>query len=105
LLETALITEEIAAACPGLATSIFDSSLGMEPIVLSTNETARKKYLPPIAKDFKLCAFATSEPAMGLQDGRASGIRPCGGNRDDNRSAGPGARRRSRHGDLRAHPR
>jgi acyl-CoA dehydrogenase len=65
LLETALITEEIAAACPGLATSIFDSSLGMEPIVLSANETAKKCYLPQIANDFKLCAFATSEPLMG----------------------------------------
>lgn len=65
LLETALITEEIAAACPGLATSIFDSSLGMEPIVLSANEIAKKKYLPQIASDFKLCSFATSEPLMG----------------------------------------
>jgi len=65
LLDSALITEEIAAACPGLATSIFDSSLGMEPILLSTNDGAKQKYLPQIASDFKLAAFATSEPLMG----------------------------------------
>lgn len=65
LIEAALVTEEIAAACPGLATSIFDSSLGMEPILISKNETAKKKYLPKIANDFKLTAFATSEPTMG----------------------------------------
>lgn len=65
LVESALITEEIAAACPGLATSIFDSSLGMEPILLSSNTGAKNKYLPAIAKDFKLAAFATSEPTMG----------------------------------------
>jgi acyl-CoA dehydrogenase len=65
LVEAALITEELSAACPGLATSIFDSSLGMEPILLSDNEIAKKKYLPKIAKDFKLTAFATSEPTMG----------------------------------------
>ena len=65
LIESALVTEEVAAACPGLATSIFDSSLGMEPILLSGNETAKKKYLPQIVKDFKLTAFATSEPTMG----------------------------------------
>ena len=65
LLDSALITEEIAAACPGLATSIFDSSLGMEPILLSSNTEAKNKYLPAIAKDFKLAAFATSEPTMG----------------------------------------
>ncbi len=65
LLDSALITEEIAAACPGLATSIFDTSLGMEPILLSSNTGVKNKYLPAIAKDFKLAAFATSEPTMG----------------------------------------
>ncbi len=65
LVEAALITEEIAAACSGLATSIFDSSLGMEPILISNNEDAKKRYLPKIANDFKLTSFATSEPTMG----------------------------------------
>jgi acyl-CoA dehydrogenase len=65
LMESALITEEIAAACPGLATSIFDSSLGMEPLLLSSNEEAKKKYLPRMATEFKLAAFATSEPTTG----------------------------------------
>lgn len=65
LVESAVITEEIAVACSGLATSIFDSSLGMEPLLLSTNEDAKQKYLTKIAKDNKLAAFATSEPTMG----------------------------------------
>lgn len=65
LVDSALITEEVAAACPGLATSIFDSSLGMEPLLLSDNEGAKQKYLPKIAGEFKLAAFATSEPTMG----------------------------------------
>ncbi len=65
LVEAALVTEEIAAACPGLATSIFDSALGMEPLLLSKNEGAKRKYLPRIAKDFKQTSFATSEPTMG----------------------------------------
>lgn len=78
LIEQAIITEEIAAACPGLATSIFDSSLGMEPILLSENETAKQKYLPKIAKEFKLTAFATSEPTMGSD---VAGLR-CQATRD-----------------------
>lgn len=65
LVESAILTEELAAACPGLATSIFDNSLGMEPLLLSGNESARKRYLPRIANDFKLICFATSEPVMG----------------------------------------
>lgn len=65
LLEGVLVTEELTAACPGLATSIFDNSLGMEPILLSSNEAAKEKYLPEIAREFKLICFATSEPTMG----------------------------------------
>ncbi len=65
MLESVLVTEEIAAACPGLATSIFDNSLGLEPIVLSENEAAKQKYLPEIARNFRLICFATSEPTMG----------------------------------------
>ena len=65
LLESALMTEEFAAACPGIATAIFDNSLGLEPLILSSNEQLKKKYLPIIASDFKLICFATSEPTMG----------------------------------------
>lgn len=72
LLESALITEEIAAACPGMATSIFDNSLGMTPIRLSDNHEVKEKYLSRIAREFKLICFATSEPGMGSD---VSGIR------------------------------
>ena len=72
LLEAAIMTEEFSAACPGLATSIFDNSLGMEPLILSTNEIAKEKYLPGILNDFKLICFGTSEPTMGSD---VSGIR------------------------------
>jgi acyl-CoA dehydrogenase len=65
LMECALIVEEISAACAGLATSIFDNSLGVEPLLLTKNEQARAKYLPVIAKNFKLISFATSEPTAG----------------------------------------
>src|SRR5512143_2896741 len=65
LVESVIITEELAAACAGLATSIFDNSLGMEPLRLSTNVELKKKYFPDLAKNFKLICFATSEPTMG----------------------------------------
>jgi acyl-CoA dehydrogenase len=65
VLEGVIATEELSAACPGLATSIFDNSLGMEPLILCKNETAKQKYLSTITKDRKFFAFATSEPTMG----------------------------------------
>ena len=80
LIEAAILTEELAAACPGLATSIFDNSLGMEPLLLSESEEVRQRYLPPILNDFKLVCFATSEPLMGSD---VAGIR-CEARADGN---------------------
>lgn len=65
LVEGAIVTEEIAAACPGLATSIFDNSLGFEPLVISDNSYLKEKYLTELTKNFKRICFATSEPMMG----------------------------------------
>lgn len=71
-IESVVIIEEIAAACPGLATSIFDNSLGAAPVLLCANERVKEAYLPKIAKEFKLICFGTSEPTMGSD---VSGIR------------------------------
>lgn len=65
LVEAAIGVEEIAAGCAGLATSIFDNSLGMAPIMLSDKEHIKKRYLTEIAGQFKLICFGTSEPTMG----------------------------------------
>ena len=65
LIENVILTEEISAVCPGMATSIFDNSLGMVPIYLCENEKLREKYLPLIVREFKRICFATSEPTMG----------------------------------------
>jgi len=65
LIESCLLTEELAAACPGIATSIFDNALGIEPLVLCGNDDLKARYLKSIINDFKLICFATSEPTMG----------------------------------------
>ena len=78
LIEAVVLTEELSAACPGMATSIFDNSLGMEPLMLCNNEPLKKKYFTKILKEFKLICFATSEPGMGSD---VAGIR-CKAERD-----------------------
>lgn len=65
MLESALVVEEISAACSGLATSIFDNSLGTEPLLLTRNVQIKEKLLPVLVKEFKLICFATSEPLAG----------------------------------------
>ncbi|QEE15297.1 acyl-CoA dehydrogenase family protein [Promethearchaeum syntrophicum] len=65
MLDASIAVEEFASCGPGLATSIFDNGLGQEPLILSTNEIAKEKYLTDIIKNFKLISFATSETGMG----------------------------------------
>ncbi|MFX1267839.1 MAG: acyl-CoA dehydrogenase family protein [Promethearchaeota archaeon] len=65
LLESCIVVEEISSACPGIATSIFDNNLGAEPIVIGGNEEQKQRILTELISEFKLIAFATSEPTMG----------------------------------------
>jgi len=65
LVEACIVVEEISSACPGMATSIFDNNLGAEPIVIGGNEEQKTRILGELTNEFKLIAFATSEPTMG----------------------------------------
>jgi acyl-CoA dehydrogenase len=65
LIESCLLVEEIASACPGIATSLFDNNLGAEPIIIGGNEEQKKRILGELINEFKLIAFATSEAGMG----------------------------------------
>jgi len=65
LVNSCIVVEEISSACPGIATSIFDNNLGAEPIIIGGNEEQKRRILTELVNDFKLIAFATSEPTMG----------------------------------------
>ena len=65
LLDACLVVEEMSSACPGMATSMFDNNLGAEPIVIGGNEEQKERILGELINEFKLIAFATSEPTMG----------------------------------------
>ncbi len=65
LLDSAIVVEEIASACPAMGTTIFGNTLGLEPLMLSNNEIAKQKYLPICVKEPRIISFATSEPTMG----------------------------------------
>jgi acyl-CoA dehydrogenase len=65
LMESVIVVEEIAAACPGIATSIFDNDLGAAPIVIGGKKEQKERVLKDITENSKLISFATSEPGMG----------------------------------------
>jgi acyl-CoA dehydrogenase len=65
LVDNVLITEELAAGCAGLATTLFDNSLGMEPLRLCGNRGLKERIFRELVREPKFICFATSEPTMG----------------------------------------
>jgi len=63
--EGALITEELAWGCSGIATSMEANMLGAMPVALAGNEEQKKKYLGMLCEEFTFCAFGLTEPGAG----------------------------------------
>jgi acyl-CoA dehydrogenase len=64
-LEAALITEELAWGCAGIATSIMCNDLGLTPIVVGGSPEQQKEWLGRCAASFQMISFCLSEPAAG----------------------------------------
>jgi alkylation response protein AidB-like acyl-CoA dehydrogenase len=65
VLDLCLVTEELSAACGGIAVCYAASALGTFPIILFGNEEQKKKYLPDLASGRKISAFGITEPEAG----------------------------------------
>jgi acyl-CoA dehydrogenase len=63
--EGALVMEELAWGCSGIATSMEANGLGAAPIFLSGSDDQKAKYLSMLTEDFKFCAFGLTEPGAG----------------------------------------
>ena len=64
-LSFAVVIEEIAYACGSTGLIVDVHTLGSEGILMFGNEDQKRKYLPPLARGEKLCAFALTEPESG----------------------------------------
>ena len=65
LVDTCLVTEEIAWGCAGFGTSIMCNDLGLTPIILAGSEEQKREWLRPCAERFTLVSFCLSEPNAG----------------------------------------
>ena len=61
----ALITEELAWGCSGIATSMEANMLGAMPVALDGTEAQKSKYLTMLTEKFAFCAFGLTEPGAG----------------------------------------
>ncbi|XP_033732330.1 medium-chain specific acyl-CoA dehydrogenase, mitochondrial-like [Pecten maximus] len=65
ILDTCIITEELAYGCTGVQTAIEANSLGQMPVILAGNEAQQKKYLGRMMEEPLMCAYCVTEPGAG----------------------------------------
>jgi acyl-CoA dehydrogenase len=68
-LASAVIAEELGAACAGISITIMVNGLALTPIALFGNEEQKEKFLRPVAEQGKLAAFALTERGAGSDAG------------------------------------
>jgi acyl-CoA dehydrogenase len=64
-LEGALIEEELAWGCSGIATSIGANGLAGAPVLVGGSEETKKKYMGMLTESPKLASFCLTEPNAG----------------------------------------
>lgn len=63
--DAALVTEELAAGCAGVTTSIVANDLALTPILVGGSDEQKKRFIEPIARSGKLASFCLTEPGAG----------------------------------------
>ena len=64
-LAQAVIAEELAWGCAGMATSMIANDLALLPIVLAGTAEQKERFLRPFTEGFKLASFGLTEPGAG----------------------------------------
>jgi acyl-CoA dehydrogenase len=64
-LQSAIIAEELGAACAGISITILVNGLALTPIQLFGNDEQKERFLRPIAETGKLAAFCLTERGAG----------------------------------------
>jgi acyl-CoA dehydrogenase len=68
-LETCVITEELAAGCAGMTTTISANTLATIPILIAGNEEQKMTHLGKLTSSPSLAAFCLTEPGAGSDAG------------------------------------
>jgi acyl-CoA dehydrogenase len=64
-LQSAIIAEELGAACAGISITILVNGLALTPLMLFGTEEQRERFLRPVAEGAKLAAFCLTERQAG----------------------------------------
>ena len=64
-LDQALVAEELAWGCVGVATSMIANDLALLPILLAGSEEQKRKFVTPLTQSLRFASFALTEPGAG----------------------------------------
>ncbi|MBW0527540.1 hypothetical protein O181_067255 [Austropuccinia psidii MF-1] len=65
LLESALISEEIAYGCTGIQTAFEASGLAQAPLIVAGSDQLKRKYLGMLVEEPLVAAYCVTEPSAG----------------------------------------
>jgi acyl-CoA dehydrogenase len=68
-IETVIISEELAAGCAGMYTTMMVNALAYTPIILFGTDEQKKKYLTPQTKTMSFASFCLTEREAGSDAG------------------------------------
>ncbi|MFQ6082411.1 MAG: acyl-CoA dehydrogenase family protein [Candidatus Aminicenantia bacterium] len=71
-LDTVIVSEELAAGCAGMFTSIMANSLALTPIILFGTDEQKKKFLTPFTKEMMFAALCLTEREAGSDAGKVT---------------------------------
>jgi acyl-CoA dehydrogenase len=61
----AVVAEELAWGCAGVATSMIANDLAMLPILIGGTQAQKERFCKPFSESFRLTSFALTEPNAG----------------------------------------
>ena len=64
-LDEVIIAEELNYGCSGVATAILANNLALAPVLVGASDELKRKFVEPMVSEFKLCAYAVTEPGAG----------------------------------------
>jgi len=68
-LDTVIISEELAAGCAGMYTTMMANSLALTPIILFGTDEQKKKFLTPMTEKMAFASFCLTEREAGSDAG------------------------------------
>ncbi|MBK6606620.1 MAG: acyl-CoA dehydrogenase family protein [Leptospiraceae bacterium] len=64
-LDDVIMGEELYSGCSGMATAILANNLALAPVLIGASDELLKKFVEPLTHEFRLCAYAVTEPGAG----------------------------------------